>query len=169
LIKALVFKSPPEGRYVQRSSRQYSRLRRTWKCYHLTRDSAIPDVAEYWAAGEIEIRRVTSGWKIRAIHRDFGKAHYEYVMEGHLSGGVALLIEKNLNESFRDDCLAYFNNLMHGDQITGFWIGPNYDQETTIGPYILSQTELSPDDLHRIATANAICVLSSKDGLRVSI
>ena len=90
-------------------------------------------------------------------------------MEGHLSGGVALLIEKNLNESFRDDCLAYFNNLMHGEQITGFWIGPNYDQETTIGPYVLSQTELSPDDLHRIATTNPIRVLSSKDGLRVSI
>ncbi|MEM9976075.1 MAG: hypothetical protein AAF808_00440 [Cyanobacteria bacterium P01_D01_bin.2] len=154
--------------YLERSSRQYASLRGIWKCYHLTRDSTSSNI-EYWAKGEIEIHRVTSGWKVRARHRDFGKANYEYAMEGNLNKGIALFLEKNLNERFRDDCLAYFDNLMRGEHITGFWLGPNYDQETTIGPYILSQTELSSGELHRIAITNPIRVLHSKDGLSIGI
>jgi len=131
-----------------------------WHSYHLSRDArrTLP----YWVVGRITIRCGKDS-TIDADHADIRPPRNRYTIEGHASGGSILLSERNSNPSRRDDCLAYFNNLQHKDVILGFWLGPNTDNELTVGPYILSRNELDLAELRSLARSNPILDLEVTD------
>ncbi len=132
-----------------------------WHSYHLTVDKS-DEKKIYWAKGIFNFNRVSGSWEISGHHTDETNSNYYYTLQGFVRRGSAIFVERTNSEVLRDDCVAYFNNLMHENLWLGFWIGPSSGYNTTLGPYIISKKsdssenngELSEERLFELASSN---------------
>jgi hypothetical protein len=116
-----------------------------WIQYHLSGDARVSSTSPIWVEHK-EILKVSRFGRVRGTSKGcHPPTPLDYVIKGKIRRGIARLDFHNVT-SDENDVVIIYPNLLSNSVVIGMWVGHDFNKRPSVGPILLSKTELTEDE-----------------------